>query len=224
MNKNIKLFILSAIIALLSQGCSMEYDNYNSGVYLNGPYVQCYYDGELALTVNSDPTGGLPYLSAGVNLNSDVPVTEYYNGSQTYCDLCQKHSDTLFDGEDFYYSNPAKLCFAHDLVSINFVSDSDYDASHPAGASLLDIMNYSATSLTRWIKKGYPMDSYQADCYILDKNAATLEPEDLSMLCYFNLFQLQFLTAPTTSGAHNFTLTITCDDGTVKTLSARVAF
>lgn len=227
MKSLIKLFSF-VVAAALCAGCAMEMDAYmQPGVYISGPYIQNYYDGELSLSVDRDPSGGLPIISLGVNLNGNDPVTVYGKGGsdmRKYEELCRKHSDTSFDGEDHYYDNPAKRCFAHDLATIELVSDSDFDKGHPAGTSLLDMMNYSASSLTRWIKKGYPMGSFMEDCFIIDKKADTLEPEDLSLLCYFNMFQLQFISVPSLSKSHNFTLTVKYDDGTSKALSVKVNF
>lgn len=223
MKNSLKTIILAAA-ALMCAGCATELI---PGVYITGPYIQNYYDGELSVYVNQGPTAGLPMVSVGVNLNGDVPVTVYgrnSNDTEKYYELCEKHSDMSFNGDDRYFDNPAKRCFAHDLASIELVSDSDFDASHPAGSSLLDIMNYSASSLTRWIRNGYRMSSFVDDCFVLDKKADTLERDDLSLLCYFNLFQLEFTSVPSISRTHKLTLTLVYDDGTVKTLSAKVTF
>lgn len=229
--KSIIRTVLTLVIALIFAGCNADMkessDVRHEGVYSSGPYIKYYYDGEVAVNVVEASYVDMPLLSVGVRTNGDVPVKVYGQGqpeAEKYNSLCIKHSDMSYEGLDPYYDNPAKQCFARDLSSIELVCDRDFDTAHPAGTSLLDIMNYSASSLSRWIRNGYRLDTFQNECFILDKKADTLEADDLSLLCFFNMFQLQFTTLPEQSGKYEFTLTLTYDDGSVQPLNATVAF
>ena len=230
--KSIFRTVLALALVLLFAGCistnqDIIFEIPHDGALLSGPYIKYYYDGEVAVNVVDAHYLDMPVLSVGVRINGDVPVKVYGQDQpevEKYHSLCIKHSDTSYEGLDPYYDNPAKQCFARDLSSIEFVCDRDFDTAHPAGTSLLDKMNYSASSLSRWIRNGYRLDTFQKECFIIDKKADTLEADDLSLLCYFNMFQLQFTTSPAQPGSYEFTLTLTYDNGDVQTLNATVVF
>lgn len=214
--------------SLLAVSCSMNSDmTLESAVYSSGPYVKCYYDGELSVSVLDDASIGLPILNVGVNPAEVENITVLDAGGPEkdwYMELCAKHGDVSFKGMDYFYDSPEKRCFAHDLLSIDLVCDSDYDAAHTAGVSLMDVVNYSASSLLRWIRNGYQMASFERDCYITDKKGDSLVPEDMAMLCYFNIFQLQFVSPPDVPGLRNFKLTVRYDDGGVSTMDVQLKF
>lgn len=68
----------------------------------------------------------------------------YNSRSETsfaYDALCEKHGDTTFDREiRIAPHNLIPTFSAVDYVSIGITSDADYDAGHPAGTSLNDLM------------------------------------------------------------------------------------
>ena len=114
---------------------------------LDGPYVQAYYDGALDCQVTYlDDVG--PVLYFQLISTDDEDVVTYSIASQgakkeVFDSLCAKHSDLSFHGEDPFYNEPVKKCYAKDIRSIEVVSDTDFDQDHPAGTSLKDIIVYS---------------------------------------------------------------------------------
>ncbi len=82
-----------------------------------------------------------------------------------------KYGDLSFNEEITYF---ARADCRHgpyvtpDIASLSVVSSSDYDAAHPAGAELRDIIRYSGVSLYPFIKNGYSapgsLDGYATEC------------------------------------------------------------
>jgi hypothetical protein len=153
--------------------------------------------------------------------------------------LCRKHNDVSYN-RTVEYHTPDELSgyeyIGTDFVSIHVVSDSDFDAEHPAGADLGDILCYAFYSPKKYIDSGYKLmfDWSTAEGFAYDlfagngpgtehpicKLASELGPDDLTLLGIYCLGYLRFESDPTLSQTHCLTVTMTTDDG--KELSASI--
>ncbi len=74
----------------------------------------------------------------------------------TYEALCRKHNDLTYNKKREYRLSPEwGVCSAVDFREIDVVSDKDFDAEHPAGTSLKDIVRFVSISPKKFIDSGY---------------------------------------------------------------------
>lgn len=118
-----------------------------------------------------DPYFDDPY-TLRIRYNTSCIQYDYrdqYPNKAEYDALCQKHVDMSFNRTVIYTSAdyPFPMYGANDWVTVDLVSDADFDAKHPAGTSLGDIVTYHSMSPMRWIRSGYT-DTYDWSQYPKD--------------------------------------------------------
>ncbi len=95
--------------------------------------------------------------------------------------LCAKHNDTSFNQRIRYtMPSPPHKYLGFDLVSINVTSDADFDAEHPAGASLNDIVQFIAYTPYPFIQRRYTYSAPEDDSFERWKEEQTLINKPLS--------------------------------------------
>ncbi len=137
-----------------------------------------------------------------------------------YDALCERHNDMSFDKTVYIYAHDIKPTFpAADFVSIEITSSADYDAGHPAGTPLNDLITAHFSSAKPYIDSGYKeYDNSSSLCKFstIIKNLADVSAEDLVLLGTGDgrgLMALVFDEEPTLEKTHTFTVTMTPDDG-----------
>ncbi len=79
-----------------------------------------------------------------IDVKSDFDAQGCYGpGDEKYSDLCRKHGDVGYNRKIAYLSGRDVVYNASDLLSVKVYSDRDFDAEHPAGSSLADIVMFS---------------------------------------------------------------------------------
>ncbi len=141
-----------------------------------------------------------------IDVKSDFDAQGCYGpGDEKYSDLCRKHGDVGYNRKIAYLSGRDVVYNASDLLSVKVYSDRDFDAEHPAGSSLADIVRFLSCSPKEYIASGYKsMYSYDAaslsevfvttwaycyywgrdayECHPIDKMLSDITPEDLVLL------------------------------------------
>jgi hypothetical protein len=158
---------------------------------------------------------------------------------ERYDALCEKHNDMTFNRTETFYTWSTPTRFPDvDFVSIDVVSDADFDNAHPKGSSLKDIMIFKSYTTKPYIDSGYieydwgnSGNSAKKPYYPLYKVMSELSGDDLILLGYpmdsgsLKYFAtLSFDTPPTLSRTHTFTVTMTADDGRVFAKSVEMTF
>ena len=119
---------------------------YHASKFKSSSFIVSYYklDEIKASVYRYDNTLYLELLYEAGDLIRDVNKKEQLN---------KKHSDLNFN----YSGLDIPLCFAvnADFESIEIVSDKQFDASHPAGTLLSDIVKLSTISPYKYLKSGY---------------------------------------------------------------------
>ncbi len=158
-----------------------------------------------------------------------------------YDKLCAKHADTSFNYRGYFYQSYMYLeeTIAYDFVSIDLVSDSDFDARHPAGTSLADIVEFRTMTPKPFIDSDYryeyPNERIKGDYLIHNvpykwfwpvcRLMADLTPDDMTMMgttrktTHLEMAAFRFVARPAAAGEHDMLLTMTTDEG--KAFTAR---
>lgn len=203
-------------------------------------------------SIQSIELSNIPSVPSGILIGcgNERPIVLYTFKSSgeekdRYDWLCQKHNDLNFNQ---YYQMPAGALVEgptfndKDFSSIGIVSDQDYDASHPAGTDLSDIVRFMSWSPLKYIRSGYSSfyhydpqflsDSFKtimplyfsfqsqtdATCYPIDKMISALEADDLILLGNDSpglLGILSFETPPAEQKERTITVRMTADTGEV---------
>ena len=232
--RNILRLFCAATVISLSSACTKDMsDAWHAAVEIDGPYIQEYYDGPLKCEV-LDIYGGMPFISVSIDTEHPSDIKKYSSLStgdeaDRYRSLCQKHNDLNFRGEDPLFNHPSKQCYAKDIASIELTCDSDFDAKHPAGSSIMDIMEYQTTSFGPFITSGYRGEFFNyhaalSTIQISISPADSIAPECMMLLSSINLFKLFFNCAPERNTEIDLTLTITFDDETAVTFNVTADF
>jgi hypothetical protein len=153
---------------------------------------------------------------------------------ESYDALCIKHNDMTYNRK-FVISDGAgprgTSCLGVDFLSIDIVSDADFDAEHIAGVSLSDIVKYRTNSYKPYIESGYTLAESHSNWGNISSISGFLSeivPTDPLYLLGDNSFKdfiiLNFNNLPTLSKTHTFTVTMTADDGRIFTDSIEMTF
>lgn len=75
-----------------------------------------------------------------------------------YEQKCLQHGDKGYDSTFLHYDTHYPHTFQdRDFVSIDIISDADFDTAHPTGASLNDLFYFGSSSPIAHIKSGYTL-------------------------------------------------------------------
>lgn len=167
------------------------------------------------------------FWGTSVDEHTDAKLFEYY---------ARLYGDTGYGKELLPGSNRA---VAEAFRSISVVSDTDFDAEHPAGTPLDDIVCLRGESAYEYIRSGYAREKEYTNCR---KPLRELTPDDRTLMRYttafkqnpwdrkyyawggfnisglnedkYNNLTLSFLKYPEKSAVHKLTFTFTKADGT----------
>ncbi len=161
-------------------------------------------------------------------------------GEKIYEFLCLKHGDMSYNKREG--GMPSRPAVGHDFVSIDITSDADYTEGYPAGSSLAPLAEFSGLTAMPYIASGYGKlyEGEYPDFYRAGNEYGRLYPvygrlnelgrEDMAALMispsaflpHFGAFR--FVTFPDLSRSHDFTVTLTTDEGLVFTTTFHVDF
>lgn len=230
-----KHVIIPLLLALLS-GCKEDID----GKYERQFYRSLVQDYETtdSLSVKFDR-----YYNAYMIIHHRDELIAKRTNEYKYNLLCVKNNDMSFNMETVFITMNAytEAVCANDFVSIALVSDIDFDAVHPAGTSLADIVEFRTASPKRYIDSGYTEeyrypDEREFDFYPhtfmykwfwpVRARMSELTEYDLSMMKSGDgvLAAFRFIRRPAAAGEHGMTLTMTTDEGKAFTARFKAVF
>ena len=126
-------------------------------------------------------------------------------------------------GNNSLYCAYANTALVRGVKAIELTSDRDYDAEHPAGESLMDIMDMLIDSFGEYV--GVNLAGVNtASNHFGDTHKKYNEFTQKELSVIGPIINLSYGNLPTLSKKHNFTLTITFDDGEVFTDTVEVNF
>jgi len=208
-------------------------------------YVVCYADLSSLVLETESTNPRCIVLDAAMDFSKSFGLHSTDAAKERYDQLCQKHNDLSYNQ---YRSIGGTL----DIESVTYIdcdfseimvtADKDFDAEHPAGTNLSDIVRFMSWSPYRYIQSGYSKyyhydksdvseafdtqmrlyinkeyfdNTTDATCYPIDKLIKDLTSEDLILLGHdapFFLGLLYFDKTPDMNEAYIFTVTIKTDD------------
>ena len=145
-----------------------------------------------------------------------------------YDSLCKAHKDTEYSKKEKHYSGEQFPYATYRRMTLDVTSDAPYDATHPSGTSLADIIDIYAYSAKEMIDNGYDYWSVCEKGEIYDNAINFGKKLDMSLtqfneeyrkLIAYNI-KLKFKTAPDVTSTHRFTVTYRDEDGRVLTATA----
>lgn len=114
-----------------------------------------------------------------------------------------------------------------DCLSIDILSDGDWDENHPAGTSLNDIVALQTKSYRQYIRSGYD-DTLFPDkdkSVFQDMLLSEMTPQDYELtMSIDDKFFLKFKSRPTLDKEHMLTITFAFDDGRKRICGCRMDF
>ena len=144
-----------------------------------------------------------------------------------YDSLCKAHKDTEYSKKEKHYSGEQFPFATYRRMTLDITSDTQYDAAHPAGTSLADIVNIKTYSAKEIIENGYDKSLVVKDeqgCLDLQLGHELKMPLEQFNREYRKLIadniRLNFKTAPDVTSTHRFTVTYRDEDGRVLTATA----
>ena len=147
-----------------------------------------------------------------------------------YDSLCKAHKDTEYSKKEKHYSGHQFIWATYRRMTLDVTSDTQYDAAHPAGTSLADIIDIRTNSAKEVIESGYDykvcetMTNYTGTTYELALGHKLEMPLEQFNREYRKLIadniRLNLKTAPDVTSTHRFTVTYRDEDGRVLTATA----
>ncbi len=144
-----------------------------------------------------------------------------------YDSLCKAHKDTEYSKKEKHYSGHQFIWATYRRMTLDVTSDTQYDAAHPAGTSLEDIVNIKTYSAKEIIENGYDKSLVVKDeqgCLDLQLGHELKMPLEQFNREYRKLIadnlRLNLKTAPDVTSTHRFTVTYRDEDGRVLTATA----
>ena len=144
-----------------------------------------------------------------------------------YDSLCKVHKDIEYSKEMKRYSGHQFFLATYRRMTLDITSDTQYDAAHPAGTSLADIVNIKTYSAKEIIDSGYDLSLVAKDeqgrfelCYGHELSMPLEQFNREYRKLIADNIRLNLKTAPDVTSTHRFTVTYRDEDGRVLTATA----
>ena len=149
-----RLILLSIAAVLLLLGCD------RAKTVLFRSYINMYdYSENIQLRITDAGNIAIyrEYTSEGDNIKTAVySFKSKGEEKKIYDELCKIHNDLSYNQKRSYIEFTGwGICSAIDFREIDVVSDKDFDAEHPAGRSLKDVVRFVSISPKQYIDSGY---------------------------------------------------------------------
>lgn len=149
-----RLIFLSLAAVLLCMGCDI------SKTELFKSYINTYYYSE-NIQLRITDAGNIAIYREYTSKEDNIKTAVYSFKSKgeekkIYDELCKIHNDLSYNQKRSYIRfTDWGICSAIDFREIDVVSDKDFDAEHPAGKSLKDVVRFVSISPKQFIDSGY---------------------------------------------------------------------
>ncbi len=164
------------------------------------------------------------FICRSLKSTDDVIYDQPYNPefNRIYDSLCTAHRDTQYQEKYKYAFAQFSFPAVFRKMTLDVVSDAPYDAAHPAGASLADIISLHFPTAKEFIESGYQAAEPTKNLYyVKNGDMVLIEPLNQFNNEYRKLvggsFRFEFTKAPDATSTHRFTIVYRDEDGRVLT-------
>lgn len=164
------------------------------------------------------------FICRSLKSTDDVIYDQPYNPefNRIYDSLCTVHRDTQYQEKYKYATAQFSFPAVFRKMTLDVVSDAPYDAAHPAGASLADIISLHFPTAKEFIESGYQSAEPTKNLYyVKNGDMVLIEPLNQFNTEYRKLvggsFRFEFTKAPDATSTHRFTIVYRDEDGRVLT-------
>ena len=221
-----KRILLFVFVASLMSSCKESSDKEAIGSYIISPHFISAYLMPAKIEALSNAPGHL-YLK----VTGDTYKTSADKNSINY-DKVQYFSNLYGDTSYNKISSSFHNALAYPIEKITIYSEKDFDAEHPAGEPLDDIVKLNYQSYYGFVKSGYTAYKYDnpawvgpiADHYVLNFNKITADVSRLVVVSLAkdgSLAGVEFDSSPSTPGEYPFTIEMVVNG---ETLSAEFTY
>ena len=174
------------------------------------------------------------YFQINLDMTSSCRYDDTGDRKDVYDAMCEKYGDMTYNREDAVAPGAAPSFQMYSFVSVDIVSDADFDDLHPAGSSLAGLFIFEAYSCKPFIDSGYTMCKYienerirEKPIYPVYEKVPDLTPYDL-MLLFTSTDHIEghlyLESLPALSKVHTFTVTFTDERGETFSDSIEMTF
>ena len=206
MKKSYVIFVLAVIFAILQSGCTIEQHGYE----YPPSYVTVYVFADNIKTCKSDKDG----VSFRFVDSRRVTVGDEFD------QLAEYYGDTTFHGHRLEASFCRALSSGISDMKIETIDD--FDATHPAGSDVSELVNCYFYSYMRFIRNDYvadypsvdipfPNESIEKEAEMCKVKVSEIGCESTALSNPYN-WNLIFEKEPDSPGIHHFKLTVTTDN------------
>ena len=216
-----KKYLFLAIAMCFLNGCKNADDEVAVGAYQSPHFISAYLMPAKIEALSNAP--GHLYLK----VTGDVYRTMVDKDSKNY-DIVQYLSNLY--GDTFFNQASASShnALAYPIEKITIYCGKDFDAEHPAGEPLDDIVKLNYQSYYEFVESGYTAYKYDnpdwisptADHYVLNFNKVTADVSKLVMVSLADdgsLAGVEFDSSPSTPGEYPFTIEMVVNGETLTT-------
>ena len=118
-----------------------------------------------------------------------------------------------------YHFNGPVIALGKIITSVSVISDANFDADHPVGTSLNDLVDFHGSTAYHFIQNGYKGNERE----YINKKISDLTENDLPFLINWDL-SIEFTKLPDVQMNHKITVTITFEDGVVLSATQDIVF
>lgn len=220
------------LMALLTSGCGFG-DAYETRIVPNYSDAPWQIHSKTNPHTDRDDYNMISGLMSGIdNIDQFIALTTfplragttcrtYDKDTDVYQQLSEKHKDQknppfqLSSITQYLPSYPFSIL---DFVSLEVYADEDFDAAHPAGSSLLDLLHYATTTPYRILNNNYQayfntdaLFKEQVQLFNTYKLGTSVTASDMTIV---NFMFLSFDKLPDPLAPKHIRIRLTADDGT----------
>lgn len=211
-----KKYLFCLIAAMVFMGCSNE-DGKISGAERSSHFITHFVVVDnIECSIGNNPfVAPVVYIRCGGKILHDG---QYGNG---FTLLQEMYGDTSFTGSTVPFSNGA---YAYPIDKISVITDNDFDAEHPAGTAIDDIVKLKFASYEPFISNGYQYPEVDESAVLggglvsMGEFFLTEINREMSKLISAKKSpSLKFMKEPDVAGMYSFSLQITFNGETLET-------
>ncbi len=203
-----KRFILTTIVAFVLSGCKSDEEILATGTSQTSYLVTGY------ILIDE-----VSYDNTTIKFSGDRIRDHKTSDMEKFKYFSEFYNDTSYTGHTYPGSNDA-IAYPFDKITMSCYSE--FDAKHPAGTPLDDIVKVKFESYWNYIQNGYQYPDWckkglQLGRCSFEYLLSEINNDNSKLICWPDSPTITFTSSPTTPGEYTFTLELTTNGETFTT-------